>query len=147
MLPIIVQDITKIPSGIIMHQVNIEGVMGAGLAKQIAEKWPKVEKEYKDYCNERPYPLGEFLILEAEPDIHIANIFGQSLYVPSHSLIATNYNAVDMALRILKDEKIMGQYPIYVPYLMGCNLGGGDWHIYSYLIEKYFPNAIVCIKP
>ena len=32
---------------IICHQVNCKGVMGAGLAKQIRDKWPVVFDEYK----------------------------------------------------------------------------------------------------
>ena len=33
---------------VIAHQVNCQGVMGSGVAKQIKEKWPDVFKQY-DY--------------------------------------------------------------------------------------------------
>ena len=32
---------------IICHQVNCKGVMGAGLAKQIRDKWPDVYDRYR----------------------------------------------------------------------------------------------------
>ena len=33
-------DILSVANGIIVHQVNAQGVMGSGLAKQIREKYP-----------------------------------------------------------------------------------------------------------
>ena len=38
---------------IICHQVNCQGAMGAGVAKQIADKWPNVKKEYVKFCNSK----------------------------------------------------------------------------------------------
>ena len=37
----------------ICQQVNCRGVMGAGLAKQIRDKWPVVFDEYKKICGTR----------------------------------------------------------------------------------------------
>jgi len=36
---------------------------------------------------------------------------------------------------------------VYVPYLMGCGLAGGDWGIYSEIIEFYIPDAIIVRLP
>ena len=33
---------------ILCHQVNCQGVMGAGLAKQIRSKYPEVYEQYKE---------------------------------------------------------------------------------------------------
>ena len=35
----------------ICHQVNCQGVMGSGIARQIRERWPEVYKDYYDHCN------------------------------------------------------------------------------------------------
>lgn len=35
----------------ICHQVNCKGVMGAGIAKQIRDRWPWVFISYHAYCN------------------------------------------------------------------------------------------------
>jgi O-acetyl-ADP-ribose deacetylase (regulator of RNase III) len=41
------KDILSVENGIICQQVNCMGVMGAGLAKKIAQKYPIVKKEYE----------------------------------------------------------------------------------------------------
>jgi hypothetical protein len=33
--------------------------------------------------------------------------------------------------------------PVYIPYNMGCGLGGGDWEIVSGIIEETLPDAII----
>ena len=45
-------DLLKSNCDVICHQVNLQGVMGGGLALQIARKFPQVEHEYKHriYC-------------------------------------------------------------------------------------------------
>lgn len=43
-------DILKATENIICHQVNVDGVMGGGLALQIAKQYPEVEKQYQSYC-------------------------------------------------------------------------------------------------
>lgn len=35
---------------IICHQVNCQGVMGSGVAKEVRERYPKVYEEYHIYC-------------------------------------------------------------------------------------------------
>ena len=35
------------PNIVICHQVNCQGVMGAGIAKQIRARWPEVYEDYK----------------------------------------------------------------------------------------------------
>ena len=44
---VIKKDILSITEGIIGHQVNTQGVMGAGLALKIREKYPQVYEEYR----------------------------------------------------------------------------------------------------
>lgn len=45
-------DILTSTADVICHQVNCKGVMGAGLAKQIKQKYPAVFKLYKKRCDE-----------------------------------------------------------------------------------------------
>lgn len=46
-------DLLKAKEDILVHQVNIQGNMGGGVAKQIAIQYPKVESEYRKYCNNK----------------------------------------------------------------------------------------------
>jgi O-acetyl-ADP-ribose deacetylase (regulator of RNase III) len=148
MLKIIKQDILKVKSGIICHQVNCKGVMGAGLAKQIKNKWPLVYVEYLKFISKYPSPicLGSFQSYQVDNDLIICNIFGQIGYGKG---IHTCYDQVDEAFEKFKDNSVYSftgedAWKVYVPYMMGCGLAGGDWKIYSAIIERYFPQAIVC---
>ena len=44
-------DIFTTDCDIIVHQVNCYGVMGAGIAKQVKERYPDVYDIYKSLCN------------------------------------------------------------------------------------------------
>ena len=46
---IIKGDLLETNADIICHQVNLQGVMGGGLALSIARKYPNVNKIYEDY--------------------------------------------------------------------------------------------------
>ena len=43
-------DLLKSGCDIICHQVNLQGIMGGGLALQIATKYPNCEEQYKQIC-------------------------------------------------------------------------------------------------
>ena len=81
-IPIRNGNILHSSADIIVQQVNCRGVMGAGLAKQIATRYPDVLVIYKKYCQEHPNPssmLGKVLFVETERTTPIiANIFGQN---------------------------------------------------------------------
>ena len=52
-IPIIEGNILDYDKDIIVQQVNCQGVMGGGLAKQILMKYPEVPKEYKKYWTKK----------------------------------------------------------------------------------------------
>ena len=77
-------DIFESGADVICHQVNCQGVMGSGIAKQVREKYPWVYKEYKKFCDtarkEGRSPLGcwqAIQIDEDNPRKYIINIFAQ----------------------------------------------------------------------
>lgn len=86
-------DILEATENIICHQVNVQGCMGGGLAKQIASRYPKVEKEYQFYCenykNNYEDIKGDCLIMPIDDNKYIANCFTQE---PN---FATDYNAIN----------------------------------------------------
>lgn len=73
-------NLLDIKSGIICHQVNCIGVMGAGLALKIRNKWPIVYKKYKEDCKQfMTHPemmLGHVLDVMVEPTLVVANCYG-----------------------------------------------------------------------
>ena len=73
-------NLLEVKSGIICHQVNCIGAMGAGLALQIRNKWPNVFSEYREQCGQfMAHPemmLGHVLDVAVGPTLVVANCFG-----------------------------------------------------------------------
>jgi O-acetyl-ADP-ribose deacetylase (regulator of RNase III) len=141
------QDITEVSEGIIAHQVNCQATMGAGLALQIAQKWPKAEKDYLDYCSRFEYSwqtLGRVCLSEVGPKLNVAHLFGQYSYGREGK--HTEYLALYEALRTLSDKLSYCADTIYIPYKMGAGLGGGNWRIIEQIIAKALKhnNVKVC---
>lgn len=147
-LQMIEGNILDIEEGILAHQVNCQGVMNSGIAKAIRDKWPKVYEEYKNkydlyvswarFGEKVDNQLGNMQVVAVGDTLAIANVYGQCNYGTSSR--QTNYGAVAKAFRELADYR---SQRIYVPYLIGCGLGGGDWEVYSEIIEFFIPDAIV----
>lgn len=117
----------------ICHQVNCQGVMGSGIAKQIRERWPEVYNKYYWYCknfhNSDTRLLGQVQIVD-----HVINIFSQDSYGYDGSRY-TSYDAFEECLRKIR-EYISKGTTIGFPKNIGCGLGGGNWKVISALIEE-----------
>lgn len=122
----------------IMHQVNCKGVMGAGLAKQIASRYPDALREYKTYCNKNgSKALGTALGVRAPGGKFVINLFGQDEY--SRTKQCTDYKALESALAQARLFMLKNHIDYAaIPYGLGCGLGGGDWNIVLGLIRKAF---------
>ena len=119
--------------------------MGSGIAKQIRNKWPHVYTEYKTMVQVKPkYRLGKCQIVEiAMKELYIANLFGQYGYGKG---VQTDYAALAQALRELKQwhkNYCHPDFPIWLPYNMGCDLAGGDWATVHSMLEYHLPNCFV----
>lgn len=145
-------NILNVTNGIIGHQVNCQMVMGAGLAKQLRNKWPRVFTEYNELLKKVPLKkrLGKCQMVEVNPkSLYVANLFGQFNYIP-RGVKHTDYTALAMALRHLNfwRDKVMGhEFPIHLPYGLGCGLAGGDWLVVSGIIRDTIPNARIIKLP
>lgn len=109
----------------ICQQVNCKGVMGAGLAKQIRDKWPVVFDEYKKICGADR--LGDSQTVQVAPQLYVVNLFGQNGYGRGER--QTNYAALAAALfSFFRDcARKNPDVTIRLPYGLGCGLAGGDW--------------------
>lgn len=119
-------DITTIKSGIILHQVNCQDAMGAGVARALFLKWPKVKTQYHLFNkNKQPEQLlGELDIFFVDKNIMVANSYSQLNFGYS------NKKFTDEQLLINNIINISQKYPnqtIYIPFKIGAGLGGGDW--------------------
>jgi len=143
-------DLLETPFQFIAHQVNCMGVMGAGLAKQIAQRYPFIYAAYRDYCAD--WDFSEELLGKAFGvgcnDGHtghiIYNLFGQYKYGRDKKY--TNEAALEEALwRMIDDIRFewsqqgdsgIGQICIAIPYKIGCGLGGGNWEEVKAIFEN-----------
>jgi hypothetical protein len=141
-MKIIEKDILTVEKGIICHQVNCQKTMGSGIAKQIREKWPLVYDRYIEFDN----ILGNLQLEEVSTDLFVANLFGQNNYGYDGKRY-TSYGAWERALPLLKKCSTELILPVYFPYKVGCDRGGGDFRIIEAMIEEYFPDAIFCKLP
>ena len=69
----------------ICHQVNCQGVMGSGIAKQIRERWVWVFNSYRNYCCEHELKNNELLgniwgVRLKDTDQWVINMFSQDKY-------------------------------------------------------------------
>ena len=132
-------DILTVKKGIICQQVNNRGVMGAGPALAIRQKWPIVYKEYLD----RRLCLGEILLVQVEPGLYVANLCTQEGFGRTGQY--TDYNALELCLKTLAIVAKSLSLSVYIPHRIGCGLAGGDWvGVVCPMIERILPTAIIC---
>ena len=124
----------------IVHQVNCQGVMGAGVARQIKEKFPESWAQYKaDLAAYGDLNLGCYSRASDNGKI-IFSIFGQDNY--GRDKCYTNYAALKRGIRTAIIDyrntycvKPFVQLVLAVPYGLGCGLGGGEWCKVRELLE------------
>jgi len=141
-MEIIQCDILCISHGLIGHQCNTKGVMGAGLALQIKKKYPHVYSSYQSACQSNAFKLGSIQAIQITPELYIVNLGAQESY--GRNKTYTSYEALTTCLKKLYDFSKKIDLPIYLPYGLGCGLAGGNWSIVKELINIHCPIATLC---
>lgn len=132
MAQIIEGDLTEITKGVILHQVNCQNSMGAGVALSLSKKYPIVKIAYrKSFENEDPLGLyGSLQLITIDPkELFVANSYSQfdcgNAYVDGNC-----YTNMDMLVsNIMVASQIASDFdvPLYIPEYVGCGLAGGNW--------------------
>lgn len=121
---------------VIMHQANCFSTMGAGIAKQIAKKYPDAEKSDKMFNLPPKERLGNFSASTTK-GVTVINLYGQYHYGRGKQ---TNYTALEMAINIFftiaPAEESIDLTKVGVPFNMGCGLAGGDWNKALEILER-----------
>lgn len=138
------------PVDYICHQVNCQGRMGSGIAKQIKERWPIVYDQYIAAFKEREEEivklcgqweqqidvsetfLGHGQNIPVSDNLTVINMFSQQYYGYDGRKY-TSYDAFwdclqGIALTVPKGSKIG------FPYRIGCGLGGANWQVIETMI-------------
>ena len=159
MITTINKDILTVDKGVIVHSVNCVGGVG-GLAGAIARQWPKNALEYRLHVKRQKLPimlLGSVFEVNVAHNVIVANLFGQNnigtrerqteysaLIAGFKSVASTvfygNDKIPDYSNHEYYDSRLTLQ-DIYIPYKIGCGLGGADWNIVEEIINKVFENS------
>ena len=134
-------DLLKCNCDIIAHQVNCQGIMGAGIAEQIRLTYPDVFSDYSAlFTKYTPKELFGKMSVTKVDKYYIANLFGQ--YDIGRYNRQTDYEKLQEALLALKSfAKQMNVKSIGFPYRLGCGLAGGNWEIVSNIIYNTFRDS------
>ena len=136
----------------IAHQVNCQGVMGSGIAKQIKKRYPMIFEGYQDFIEvQENDTIGLASIDYVDDGRYVIQLYGQRDYGKGDR--HTNYSALASALVNAVSQISGPSYtnPIYIgiPYKMSCGLGGGDWSIVTLLLEdleKIYNVEFIAVK-
>ena len=133
-------DITKITKGVILHQVNCQDKMGAGVAKALYTKYPKIKEEYHKLAKIYTTPEERLGILQPvviSKDLIIYNSYSQLNYGRNPNIKYTDELLLINNLYKLDKYAKEKNLPAYVPKYIGCGLGNGNWNTIKNFIEMH----------
>lgn len=138
-------DILTVRKGIICHQIN-PWKMGAGLALAIRKRYPQHYEDFEDWKKYRTGdPTGYVLFTQLDVGFVVAGLCAQPRYGRGAGIAYTNYRALGECFdKVYEYTQKHGIEPVYIPWKIGCGLGGGLWHIVEDIIEAHLPDAILC---
>ena len=144
------------PVDYICHQVNCQGRMGSGIAKQIKERWPIVyegyiagfeerRKKVKKLCDQMETKidvsetlLGNLQQIQINDKQTVINMFAQQYYGYDGKRY-TSYDAFWICLWGIHTSVPKGS-KIGFPDHIGCGLGGANWGVILKMIEEALAN-------
>lgn len=123
-----------------VHGCNAQGVMGSGVARQVATDYPMTFAEYRRVYEMDGLNLGQ-VIRVGNPNGHVIfNAITQNQYGRDGQRYA-NYGAIDQAFKWISSyfgATNRRHHDLAMP-MIGAGLGRGDWNTIAGIIEK---NAI-----
>ncbi len=126
---------------ILGHQVNLRGVMGAGIARQIKGVFPTAFAAYREAIAGGDLALSDVQLVQVGENRWIANMAGQQDI--GRGRRQTDYQALSAALRKLANLTEGTTLRVGLPFGIGCGLAGGDWSVVSRTIEEMLPQGVL----
>lgn len=164
MIKIVNKDLFESKANFIVHQTNCIGIMGSGVAAQVAEKYPHVEKEYSRYlknCKKNQknalgtvqyVPVDNWAMVmcdtinndrvEAydEKYQYIVNLFGQASVGTG---LQTDVNKMKSGFKDIYNKAKSINASVAMPYGIGCVRGGANWEDVYRIIKEIFTDIDV----
>ena len=119
-------DVFTTEAAYIGHGVNLQGLMGRGIAKTIRENYENSYHEYKNACLSGNLTLGSVLITEEEGRkiVHLAT---QTFPGPDARYDAVFDAAIEAAQIITNECLEFDRSPVLAVPQIGCGIGGLSW--------------------
>ena len=150
------------PYGIntIAHSCNTLNVMGAGIAKQIANRYPEAKEADDAAADVGLNELGEFSVAEVEVEdsssfphqyfgkktrkCTIYNLYTQDRVGHGREV---NYEALYRNFHLMRTQlNNESDVVLGLPYGISCGLAGGSWQIVSAMINTIFASDATFFK-
>lgn len=145
-------NLLEAPVEYVCHQVNCQGRMGSGIAKQIKERWPivydgymtefkamedkiiELSGQWESQIDVSEVLLGRLQQIQVNDTQTVINMFAQQYYGYDGKRY-TSYDAFWACLGGIKDSIPKGS-KIGFPWKIGCGLGGANWEVIATMIEE-----------
>lgn len=135
----------------IAHQANLFHTFGAGLALQIARRFPYAEEadkktKFGTFAKLGTYSVG---IPEGTEGVHVFNLYSQDGFGKG----STDYVAMRESLNKVGEYLMAINYPtrLGIPWNLGCGIAGGSWPRVYGIIESVFGDSpievVICRRP
>jgi O-acetyl-ADP-ribose deacetylase (regulator of RNase III) len=133
------------------HGVNCQGVMGAGVAKVVADKYPEVELAYREFCYRGKARVGIYQFTQTnDKKKAIVNMFTQENVGTDKRQV--HYGGLARAFSSLNDDlfqfesqfakennsNVVIRPAVAIPRI-GAGLAGGDWDLIQEIIDGTTP--------
>lgn len=130
-------DIFESTAAVLVNPVNIEGIMGAGLALRFKHRYPENYKRYKRACQTGKLKIGKLSHCEENGKIIVNLPTKMRWQDPSElSYVVQGLQDLIIGLRTRKIESVA------IPAL-GCGLGGLNWGEVKQEIEAFFSGEAI----
>jgi O-acetyl-ADP-ribose deacetylase (regulator of RNase III) len=116
---------------VLVNPVNCVGVMGAGLAKDFAWRYPDMLNHYKLVCKEKKLKIGT-IHTWSSGKLCVVNLPTKNFWKDR-----SEYSAIDTGMRELVKFLLKNDYrKIAIPRI-GCGLGGLEWGTVKSIVLRH----------
>lgn len=123
------------------HGVNVYGLMGAGIAKIVADRYPNVLLPYQQACKDKSLVPGGAQFVEVEDGFFILNLASQDKPGP-YARLEWLESSLSSAVSFCEQEGLAG---FAIPRI-GAGIGGLDWDAVQEVINALGKDSNVLIE-